>query len=218
MKKVTILLIMLFGIANAFCQNTLQPINPSSYYYRYDPVIMPMRYTIFAHNWSDPGFFAQSSKPLLTGYGEFSDSLSKIYQGKTFFAHGDNYYLIETWADYYFWLTKKYSHKFKNPELYEYYYISGNDERMVSYLQGSNYLDNVNFSILRFDFREIATSADRFRRIPNSTQPMHTYTSYNLSSYSSYNLSNELNQRVVIHSLPAQTQTINTSATITADE
>jgi hypothetical protein len=156
MKKITFALILLFGTTAAFSQSDnlerLIFIN-----YRQD--LRPMRQTVYVHDWSNPSFFAQSPKPLVTGYGEFSDSLSKVFQGKTFYANGDDYDQIETWADYYYWLIKKYPYKYINPELYEIYYLSGNDKGMVSYLQKTKYLDdNTLPSLLRFDFREITTS------------------------------------------------------------
>jgi hypothetical protein len=205
MKKVTILLILLFGIIKAFGQNTIAPINLSSRYYKYESAIRPMKYTIYFYDWSNPIFFAQSPKPPYTGYGELSDSLSKIFQGKTFYAIGDDYYQIETWADYYYWLTKKHPHKFLRPELYEFYYLSGNDEKMISYLQTNCFY----FSILRFDFRETSSSK---RYIRMST----------LDTHHGVNRTNQVSQRNVnqdvIYNMPVPTQTINTPTTITADE
>lgn len=85
-------------------------------------------------NWSSPVTFETSTTPVITGYGEYSDSLSEVYDGKTFYANGNDYFQIESWADYYYWFTQKYWYKFKNPELYEYFYLTENDYEMARYI------------------------------------------------------------------------------------
>ncbi len=85
-------------------------------------------------NWSNPVTFQTSPTPIITGFGEYSDSLSDVYDGKTFFANQNEYYQIESWADYYYWFTQKYWYKFEQPELYEYFYLTENDYEMARYI------------------------------------------------------------------------------------
>ncbi len=85
-------------------------------------------------SWSNPTTFQTSQTPTITGFGEYSDSLQKVYDGKTFFANGNDYFQIESWADYYYWFTQKYWYKFKNPELYEYFYLTENNYEMARYV------------------------------------------------------------------------------------
>ncbi|WP_462281387.1 hypothetical protein [Salinivirga cyanobacteriivorans] len=84
--------------------------------------------------WSNPKAFQTSPTPVITGFGAYSDSLSNVYDGKTFFANGTDYFQIESWADYYYWFTQKYWYKFKHPELYEYFYLTENDYEMARYV------------------------------------------------------------------------------------
>ena len=60
--------------------------------------------------------------------------MSDLYDGETFYEYDGEYYLIENWADYYYWFIKKYWWRFDTPLLYEYYYITGNDLGMCSYI------------------------------------------------------------------------------------
>lgn len=108
--------------------------------------------TITFLQWSDPGAFVLSRSPLITGYGTYSDSLSNLYRGKTFYEYNDEYYIIESWADYYYWFTKKYSYMFKNPELYEIYYLSSNNFGMASYIASQNFLGKKYPSLIKIDF------------------------------------------------------------------
>lgn len=86
------------------------------------------------YNWSNPTTFSTSSSPLIYGYGELSDSLSKEYNCRMVFAYNEDYYLINSWADYYLWYTKKYHHQFDSPQLYEYYYLTNDDLEMSRFV------------------------------------------------------------------------------------
>ncbi|MDX9695594.1 MAG: hypothetical protein RBT49_07360 [Bacteroidales bacterium] len=106
------------------------------------------------YKWSDPMTFQLSPRPRITGYGYYSDSLSKMFDGKTFYVHNDVYYPIESWADYYLWFTKVYYFKFEDPQLYEFYYWGGDDHGMASYIASNKYKDKYYPSSIFVDFRE----------------------------------------------------------------
>jgi len=85
-------------------------------------------------NWSNPITYQASPSPIVTGFGEFSDKLSKENDGKVFYEYAGEYYLIETWADYYYWYTKKYWFNFNEPQVYEFFYYTKNDFEMANYV------------------------------------------------------------------------------------
>lgn len=90
------------------------------------------------NKWDDPMIFS-SNPPLINGYGEYSDSLAKAYEGYKFYECNDEYYGIATLADYYYWFVNEYYWKFNQPEIYEYYYITGNNLEMMKYIYSDNY-------------------------------------------------------------------------------
>lgn len=90
--------------------------------------------------WSDSTSFFQGKAPLLTGYGQFSDSLSNVYNGKTFFHVNGVYYVINSAADYYLWFTNKYPNLFKESvESYRYFYLEKDNYNMLRYIE-HNYI------------------------------------------------------------------------------
>lgn len=91
------------------------------------------------YDWSSKTAFMLSPSPLITGYGHYSDSLSRVYDGVTFYVYNEEYYPIVSWADYYYWYVKAYWWKFIDPDLYEYYYHTNNDYGMASYICGANF-------------------------------------------------------------------------------
>jgi hypothetical protein len=91
-------------------------------------------YVVPYWKWSCKITFKLSPSPLIKGYGYYSDSLSRAFNGVTFYEHYDEYYPIESWADYYLWFTKEYWFEFDQPELYEYYYIAKDDFGMAQYI------------------------------------------------------------------------------------
>lgn len=94
--------------------------------------------TIDQYKWDDPMIF-QANPPLITGYGEFSDSLSNEFDGYKFYECNGTYYAINNLADYYYWFVNKYSWKFNKPEIYEYYYLTGNNQEMMKYIYSERY-------------------------------------------------------------------------------
>ncbi|MCD6555572.1 MAG: hypothetical protein J7K64_00130, partial [Bacteroidales bacterium] len=91
------------------------------------------------YKWSDHMTFMLSNQPIITGYGMYSDSLSKVFSGKTFYEYNNEYYPIESWADYYRWYILEYFWFFDEPALYEYFYIKKNDLEMAKYVSGNKY-------------------------------------------------------------------------------
>jgi len=86
------------------------------------------------YNWNNPTTFKTSKRPSVTGYGFYSDSLSKAHNDSTFYVCNNEYYPIETWADYYRWYINKNKHNFIDYTLYEYYYIIKDDYGMANYI------------------------------------------------------------------------------------
>lgn len=91
------------------------------------------------YDWSDPVTFQLSPMPVITGYGPLSDSLSNVYDGKTFYVYNGDYYMIDSWADYYYWYIQKYWYHFDDPGLYEFFYLTENDYGMAAYIAGDYY-------------------------------------------------------------------------------
>jgi hypothetical protein len=104
--------------------------------------------------WSDPNTFQLSPSPTITGYGYYSDSLSTVYDNKPFYEYNNQYYCIESWADYYFWFTEKYSHLFEDPGVYSLYYLTDNDLGMASYIASNKYLGEFYPSLFQLDFED----------------------------------------------------------------
>lgn len=140
MRKITLLLIVFFI---AFIARS-QPLKTVAYY-----------------DWSSSTTFQLSSSPLVKGFGYYSDSLSKAYDGKTFYEYNSEYYLIESWADYYYWYTKKYWYKFKEPQLYEYYYLAKDNLGMASYIAGNYYQEYYYPSLIYIDFGKLSVKENR---------------------------------------------------------
>lgn len=95
---------------------------------------------IHYYQWSNPTAFMLSPSPVVTGYGPLSAELAAHNGGLTFYEHNGEYYVIESWADYYRWYVKRYWYLFTEPALYEYYYQIGDDYGMASYVFGEYYL------------------------------------------------------------------------------
>lgn len=115
------------------------------------------------YEWSDPIAFQLSRSPLITGYGECSDSLSQVYDGMIFYEYDGAYYGIENWADYYYWYTKKYWYYFDEPELYEFFYLTGNDYGMASYIAGNYYRCHYYPSLISLQFTNRKPQYNRLR-------------------------------------------------------
>lgn len=87
--------------------------------------------------------FADSPTPYLTGRGVKSDSLSISNQVFDYYQAGDQYYAIESWADYFYWLSKKYTYLFNKPEIFEHFYKMKDNVQMIKYL-------SFNYSVWHF--------------------------------------------------------------------
>lgn len=151
MKKTTLLTLLFLASVGLFSQSAI---------------------TIDYYNWSNPATFKSSPSPIIKGYGFYSDSLSEAFNGKTFYEYNNEYYCIESWADYYYWFTQAYRHQFEDPQLYEYYYFTNDDYGMASYIasnkyRGKFYPSNLmisfadkNFENNRLDNAKYITSSD----------------------------------------------------------
>ncbi|OFX20911.1 MAG: hypothetical protein A2041_05495 [Bacteroidetes bacterium GWA2_31_9b] len=112
-------------------------------------------------NWSNPNTFNTSPGPSIKGYGFYSDSLSQANDGKIFYEFNNEYYCIESWADYYYWFTKAYKNMFEEPQLYEYYYWVNDDYGMASYIASNKYLGKYYPSSIQVNLKGLTTEDNR---------------------------------------------------------
>lgn len=163
--------------------------------------------TIVYYNWSNPTTFELSPSPIIKGYGYYSDSLSTVYNGKRFYEYNREYYCIQSWADYYYWFTKEYWYRFKNPDLYEYYYMTKDDYGMASYIASSNYLGRYYPSLITLNFGDMNVKENRLmtdqylarndRRIKNLNRQIHGKKTIYDNSYPITDLKNQANKERV---------------------
>lgn len=108
---------------------------------------------IWYKDWSNPLIFRYSPSPLITGYGEKSDSLKAVH-GSTFYELENEYVAIESWADYYYWFTKKYDVLFRQPaSVYETYYFLNDLNGMIKFVFfNENYKGDYFPSAIRIQF------------------------------------------------------------------
>ena len=78
MRKITLLTLLLIASYGVFSQST---------------------HTVEYFNWSNPNTFNLSPSPVITGYGFYSDSLSEVFDDKTFYEYNNEYYCIGDWWD-----------------------------------------------------------------------------------------------------------------------
>ncbi len=140
MKKTTLLTLALFACQLLIGQNTT---------------------SIDYFNWSNPETFKSSPSPIIKGYGYYSDSLSKVFNGKEFYVHNSEYYCIESWADYYYWFTQEYRQLFEDPQIYEYYYFAGDDYGMASYIASNKYQGDFYPSPITLSFKDRIAKTNR---------------------------------------------------------
>ncbi len=181
MKKITLLTIVLLTSYYLFSQST---------------------HTVEYFNWSNPNTFNLSPSPIIKGYGFYSDSLSEIFDGKTFYEHNDEYYCIESWADYYYWFTQKYSCKFSNPELYEYYYWIEDNFGMTSYIASYKYLEEYYPSLVKLNFGDLTVKNNRLIDDKYFAQNVKEIERFNkqlgsTKSVNNYSTSNSQNQAAI---------------------
>lgn len=77
------------------------------------------------YEWNDSTAFAMGPKPILENYGPLSDSLSKEYHNKKVLIANNQYYIVNTLADYYLWFIDRYPDLFKGSvdDYYDFYEI-----------------------------------------------------------------------------------------------
>lgn len=86
--------------------------------------------------WDNPVTYENSPTPIIKTFGPQSDSLKSEY-GTQFLFHDGLYYHVTSWADYFLWFTQKYWYRFSaSPELYKFYYESGDNFNMMSFVFG----------------------------------------------------------------------------------
>ncbi len=140
MRKITLLTLLLIASYGVFSQST---------------------HTVEYFNWSNPNTFNLSPSPVITGYGFYSDSLSEVFDDKTFYEYNNEYYCIESWADYYYWFTQRFSYQFSDPQLYEYYYWVKDDYGMASYIASYKYLGKYYPSLIKLNFGDLSVKNNR---------------------------------------------------------
>ncbi|NLR89932.1 MULTISPECIES: hypothetical protein [Flammeovirga] len=98
---------------------------------------------IQANEFSSYNAFSKSPPPHITGRGIKSDSLSQSNLVFDYYVSGEEYYPIESWADYYYWMSKEFAYLFNKPEIFEHFYKLKDDVQMIKYL-------SINFSVWHF--------------------------------------------------------------------
>lgn len=97
--------------------------------------------TVSYVDWDNEVIYELSQRPLIIGVGKYTPELYK-QTGKTFYEYNDNYFQINSWADYYNWYTQKYWFQFRNPTDYQNYYNAKDNYQMAKFV-ATNYLENV---------------------------------------------------------------------------
>ncbi|WP_089358146.1 hypothetical protein [Ekhidna lutea] len=86
-------------------------------------------------DWTDKEILSKIPQPIVTGYGNLSDSLFTKY-GIPFYESSGEYFAIGSLADYYYWFIKRYNNLFIKPiEVYEYYYATSDSLNMAIFVQ-----------------------------------------------------------------------------------
>ncbi|ANQ51256.1 hypothetical protein KMW28_16865 [Flammeovirga yaeyamensis] len=102
--------------------------------------------------------FSKSASPHITGRGPLSDSLSHSNMVFDYYEAKGKYYPIESWADYFYWMSKKYAFLFNQPDVFEHFYEQKDNVQMIKYL-------SINFSVWHFP--------STIRIKPHSELPSH---------------------------------------------
>ncbi|OHX67928.1 hypothetical protein [Flammeovirga pacifica] len=109
--------------------------------------------------------FSKSASPHIIGRGPLSDSLSNSNMVFDYYKAGNEYYPIESWADYFYWMSKEYAYLFNKPEIFEHFYEMKDNVQMIKYL-------SLNFSIWHFPstikikpHKELPRSHNRFSNV-----------------------------------------------------
>ncbi len=127
------------------------------------------------YTWDSPVAYENSSTPTLKAFGEHSDSLKSAY-GVQFLFHNNNYYHVNSWADYYLWFTQKYSYLFNlSPDLYKFYYQSGDNWAMMDYVFNSyrgDILPTIYVDLGDGNSKDIRSYAFNYNRFRNQNNEM----------------------------------------------
>ena len=135
-------------------------------------------YKVPYYNWSNPETFQLSPSPIIKGSGELSDSLLAIFDVESVYECNEEYYLINSWADYYEWYTTKYWFQFELPELYQYYYNIDDEYGMVNFIannfKGSYYPSKI--AITTQDNDQILAHWSTKKILGNNKEKVFKYT------------------------------------------
>ncbi|MCK5028067.1 MAG: hypothetical protein KAR57_00430 [Bacteroidales bacterium] len=96
-------------------------------------------FKFFYDDFNNTQTYRLSPAPYITSFGEYSDSLSTLFNGVDFYELNGEYFPVKSWADYYYWYTQSYYWLFVNPEKYEHHYLAKNNKEMVKYIFSDNY-------------------------------------------------------------------------------
>ncbi|MFK7951383.1 MAG: hypothetical protein AB8B73_00950 [Ekhidna sp.] len=99
-------------------------------------------------NWDDPVVFKNSGNPYVRSYGELSDSLSSLTDKKIdFYYHDNEYFAVQSWADYFNWFTTKYWYRFAiSTDVYKFHYLTGNNVEMMRFLNDECVSETIHLS------------------------------------------------------------------------
>lgn len=117
---------------------------------------------ISVDEFDDYDAFVDSPPPYITGKGEKSDSLSYSNLIYEYYEVENQYYEIESWADYYYWLSKKYTYLFNKPEIFEHFYEMKDNVQMIKYLSFNYSVWHFPSSIKIKPHEELASHENRF--------------------------------------------------------
>ncbi len=210
MRKITLFSILLVTTLTVFGQTHQTP------------------YQIVYTQWSDSAIFKQSPEPFVSGIGEYSDTLSHIYNEMTFYEYNGEYYCINSWADYYYWFTKKYSYYFENPLLYDYYYWSRNNLEMAKYIASYNYKGRFYPSFIKLDFKDKVNSIykinnhkyiasnqsqiQKFKKQASKPKKVTSYTKYDKENKTYYSFNKTPSN--ISHNTHARTSKVSSSTSL----
>jgi hypothetical protein len=105
-------------------------------------------------------------------FGPLSDSLSEVYYGKDIFIANNQYYIINTVADYYLWFIDRYPQLFKGSptqyyESYENQYGFGMYSFVIKNYQGKHLPLTFDRSVLVYDEKDanrLSDQNDKYKR------------------------------------------------------
>lgn len=139
----SLLVVLAISVSGQSLKNSLHPFRAST------PAIVQVV------NWSNSIVYMNSPSPVIKGYGPFSDSLKTALKAPDVLFFDNEYFPVQSWADYYLWYTKKYYFLFRTPQLYEAYYHAGDNLGMASFIASSRFYRSYYYpSNILLDFPE----------------------------------------------------------------